>query len=117
MRKFLVTTFILALSSPAAAEPTILSCTFNHKTTYVWTYILDLSKKLMVLSRRNDLQTGADIPLTESEDEIKWTAYINNGRDPVHYTLDRTTLRLKLVNTFDNNYTYFYDCDVTKKQL
>jgi hypothetical protein len=65
--------FVLALSSPAVAEPTILSCTFNHRTTYVWTYILDLSKKVMVLSKRNDLQEAAEVPLTVTDSEIKWT--------------------------------------------
>jgi len=71
----------------------------------------------MILSKRNDQQTSGDVPLTVTDSEIKWTVHINNGRDPTYYTLDRTTLRLKLVNTFDNDYTYFYDCNLTKKQL
>ena len=71
----------------------------------------------MVLSKRNDQQTSGEVPLTVTNSEIKWAVYKNNGRELTCYTLDRTTLRLKLVNTFDNNYTYFYDCNLAKKQL
>lgn len=107
----------LLFASSALADAITLSCIFNNRSENVWTYVIDISNAVLVLSKLNDKETAARVPLTLSDNELKWTVFINNGRDPMYYTLDRTTLRLKLVNTFDRNFTYFYDCKLVKKMI